>query len=471
MEVVVVLFSAFYGCGSATLPAGDPTRPDVILVSIDSLRPDHLGSYGNARQPSPFLDGLASAGLRYTEARAHSPWTLPSHTTMLSGRGPLEHEVVEDTRRIPADLPLVQEALGGAGYSTAGFVTTVYVSDTFGFERGFSHFEDYGIGRAENLKRTVNAETVVDDALTWARTAEGKPVFLFLHFYDVHYPYLPPEPWNLKYDKPGSKKSTRYRSYEWTLKNPLSADRLAHLQAQYDESIAYVDDQLARLGAAWAKSGRRVSWVVTADHGEEFGEHGGWGHAHTLHPEVMRVPLVVSGAGVDTPAVREERVGVVDVAATLAGLAGVPFPSSGVDVRGAVPVRDQVFETSRFDSARLGLWSAGRRIDLDFTRDAQVVYGDVDADESTPLAADPALEALAWAAVGERWTATGPVTTRGWLHAAGVGTTHRWDGPGPFALYPPDALVDGPATRAAAPPSVTLTEDTREQLRALGYEQ
>lgn len=463
------------GCSGSGLPAGDPSRPDVILVSIDSLRPDHLGSYGNARQPSPFLDGLAARGLRFTEARASSPWTLPSHTTMLSGRGPLEHGVIEDTLRIPDTLPLVQEAFSAGGYATAGFVSTLYVSRTFGFDRGFSRFEDYAITKKTNLEHPARAEQLVADALAWAREQpEGKPVFCFLHLYDVHYPYRPPQPYDLQYDKPSSKKSTAYRNYGWYLEHPITEARWTHLRAQYDESLAYTDAMLARLGAAWEASGRRVSWVVTADHGEELGEHGSWGHAHTLHPEVMRVPLLVSGAGVPAAAVRDDRVGVIDVAATVAGLGGVAFPSSGVDVRGAVPAdRDVVMETSRFDTARLGLLRGDRRLELDFVAGTSVVYGPDDPEErlATPNA-DAALEAAAWAAVGERWTATGPVVTPGWIRALGEDRGHAFSGPGAFAVYPPDARVDGAATRAEpAPPSSSLSDAVREQLDALGYQQ
>lgn len=471
-----MVMALLLGCpdGAPSLPAGDAARPDVILVSIDSLRPDHLGAYGNTRKPSPFLDSLAESGLRFTEARALSPWTLPSHVTMLSGKGPLEHEVIEDTRRIPAELPLVQEAFAQGGYATAGFVSTVYVSEKFGFERGFGHFQDFDIVKRENLRQTVNAERVVDEALTWAAGQAGKPIFLFVHLYDVHYPYLPPEPWNFQYDKPGTKKSTRYRNYEWYLRNPVPTERWTHLRAQYDESIAYTDAMLARLGAAWSASGRKVSWVVTADHGEELGEHGSWGHAHTLHPEVMRVPLLVSGAGVSVPAVRDDRVSVADVAATVAALGGVPFASAGVDVRGPVPpLRELLFETSRFDSARLGLLTADGRVDLDFDEGRSVLYDRRDVGETNALPlSDPALEARAWAQVGERWMASGPILTPGWIWAAGASRGHRYDGPGPFAVYPPDAHVDGPATRIqAAPPEATLDAQTREQLEALGYEQ
>ncbi len=469
--VALLLLAA---CNRGGLPAGDARRPDVILVSIDSLRPDHLGAYGNERPVSPFLDSLAASGLRYTEARAHSPWTLPSHVTMLSGRSPLDHGVIESDRGIPDDLPMVQEAFQKAGYRTAGFVSTIFVSDAYGFARGFDRFEDFDIARSDNLKHPVRAEQVVTEALTWAEAQSGAPIFLFVHLYDVHYPYLPPEPWNYQIDKPGSRKSTAYRTYEFYKSKPVTPERWVHLKAQYDESIAYADAQLARLGEAWAVSGRKVDWVITSDHGEELGERGSWGHAHTLFPEVMRVPLLVSGASVPAAGVREERVGTGDVAATLAGLAGLEFASGGLDVRGAIPERDHVFETSRMESARLGLLTGSRRIDVDFARDRIDVFH-VDRDPAERLVTlddAPDLERRLYGLVGEAWSASGTVITPGWALSDGKRLDHRFVGPGRFGVFPADSRIDGEAVRdAPLPGKITLADATREQLKALGYEQ
>ena len=476
LGVVVVGAALLLGCtGGSVIPPGDPARPDVILVSIDSLRPDHLGSYGSKRAPSasPFLDQLGAEGVRFTEARTVSPWTLPSHVTMLSGRPPLDHGVVEDDRRIPEDLPMIQEAMRTHGYATAGFVSTIYVSEPYGFARGFDRFDDFGIQKAANLQHTVRAETLVDAATAWAETQPNKPIFLFVHLYDVHYPYLPPEPWNLRYDRAGTRKSMRYHSYERSLQTRIKPERWAHLSAQYDERLAYADDQLKRLHSAWGA--RAATWIVTADHGEELGEHGGWGHAHTLFPEVMRVPLLISGAGVPTPSVRDDRVGVLDVPATVAALGGVAFESAGVNVLGVVPPkRDQVFDTSRFKSARLGLLTGDARVDLDFAHGTQAWYDEVrDPGEDSALPGmESTLVSKAWAAVGERWVASGSVISPGWIFAVGAFRDHAWEGSGPFALFPPDATVSGPAARATAlPPTVSLSDDMRAQLKALGYEQ
>ncbi|MBM4392655.1 MAG: sulfatase [Deltaproteobacteria bacterium] len=469
MGVLVVTLLLACADSVARLPPGHPSQPDLVLVSIDSLRADHLGSYGNPRDVSPFLDQLAASGLRFENALASSPWTLPSHVTMLSGRGPLEHNVIEDDRRIPGDLPLVAERLRDAGYATGGFVSTIYVSSDYGFDRGFDTFVDYDLTKTGNLQRQVRAEKLVDDALAWLSAQPGKPAFLFVHLYDVHYPYLPPEPWGARYDKPGTKKSTRYKNYAYYKTHPLTDKQLEHQRAQYDECIRYVDDQLARLHAALERAGRKNTWVVTADHGEEFGERGSWGHAHTLHPEVMRVPLIVSD---QPPAVRQERAGVIDVAPTLMALAGLSMDTTGLSLLGPLPsARDWPMETSRFDTAKLSLVSGLSRVEID--NDARVAYDwSRDPGERQAAPATPEQVAAAWAAVGEAWTATSVVRSPGSMWSGGTLLAHEVPAGSRFALYPPDATVLGEAQRTPPlPPRMELSDDTREQLEALGYQQ
>ncbi len=466
--MVVTLLLACASPGPS-IPPGSASQPDVVLVSIDSLRADHLGSYGNPRDVSPFLDRLAASGLRFENALASSPWTLPSHVTMLSGRGPLEHNVIEDNRRIPDDLPLVAERLRAAGYATAAFVSTIYVSSDYGFDRGFDTFVDYDLTKKANLQRQVRAEKLVDDALAWLSAQSGKPAFLFVHLYDAHYPYLPPEPWSVRYDKPGTKKSTKYRNYAHYKTHPLNEKQLEHQLAQYDESIRYVDDQLARLHAALETAGRRQDWVVTADHGEEFGERGSWGHAHTLHPEVMRVPLIVSN---QPPAVRSERVGVIDVAPTLAALAGLTMDTTGLSLLGPLPEsRDWPMETSRFDTVKLSLVQAQSRVEID--NDARVAYDWTrDPRERQAAPATPEQVAATWGAVGEAWTATAVTRSPGSMWSGGTLHAHEVPAGATFALYPPDAPLMGEAERSPPlPPTLELSDDTREQLEALGYQQ
>ncbi len=485
-------FALLAGCGP--LPGGDDTRPDIVLISIDSLRADHLGVYGSRRPTSPAIDALSNRGIRFERARAASPWTLPSHSTMFTGLWPTDHQVIEDDRAIGPTVPYVPQVLQAAGWATAGFVSTIYVSDTYGFGRGFDRFEDYGITERDNLAHPIRADRQVNDAVTWVmESGKNKPVFLFLHIYDVHYPYLPPPPFDTRFDRASSDPlEARYRSYRYYQRRPLSNRRMAHQAAQYDESIAWVDSQLARLFDAWDDSRRPVRFIITADHGEELGERGSWGHGHTLYREALEVPLIVSGAGID-PAVRSERAGTIDIAATVAALAGVPWGlGPGLDLRGPIPERPFLAETSRFDSARVSLLEGGHRLDLDLVAQTREVYAITrDPLEKEPLADAPvadALEQALWRALPEPWTVeAGAVRSTGVLYAAGLQVGPTLTGPARFGVYPPDAgvsLDDAASIRgvagapsvgalrweasgAAAP--VMLTDTTRAQLEALGY--
>ncbi|MFZ5478301.1 MAG: sulfatase [Myxococcota bacterium] len=482
MAVVALLVTLMGAC------ARPPSAPDVVLISIDSLRADHLGAYGYARPTSPFLDRLAREGLRYTDARTASPWTLPSHLTMLTGMWPTDHQVVEDDLALRSDVPMVQERLREAGWATAGFVSTVYVARPYGFARGFDVYEDYGITQRTNLAHAVRADRLVADALAWGKTLESsRPAFLFVHVYDTHYPYLPPKPWDTRFDRAGSAAEARYRTYAWYAEHPLPKARMDHQVAQYDESIAFVDDELRRLAEGWKALGRDATFVVTADHGEELGERGSWGHAHTLYAEAMRVPLIVSGARV-SPGVRDERVGTVDLAATIAAMAGLPWDGPGVDVRGAVPARPMLAETSRFSSARLSLLDGRWRLDLNLVAGTRELY-DVVADPgeaaaSADAATADSMERALWAALGEPWTLNeGAVATSGFLWRDGALAGKRLDTPGPFGMYPPDATVNGAIRGVVEAGSrgdvtyggprraaiTTIPDATRQQLEELGY--
>lgn len=348
---------------SIPLPAGDPARPDVILLSIDTLRADHLSTYGYKRPTSPVIDALGAGGAVFEQAWSPTSWTLPSHTTMLSGMLPIHHGTIDDHLRISADVPLVQEAFARAGYRTKGVVSTLFVSSRFGFERGFAHFEDFGIrSKKQNNLSTVDADHVFHHALDWAQKEQaGQPMFLFLHVYDAHYQYDPPSPWNEKFDRKPEWGDEAYKDYFAYKGRMLSAVQLEHQIAQYDEEIAFIDAMFGEFLDKWRASGRRAIVAVTADHGEEFGERGSWGHAHTLWPEQLHVPFVVNGPGVVTQRV-SERVGTEDIAPTLAALAGVPFAArDGVSRAGTlrgtgdpdVPadhVAGLFADTSRFDT-------------------------------------------------------------------------------------------------------------------------
>lgn len=499
------------------LPKGDPSRPDVILLSIDTLRADHLGAWGYERDTSPFLDALAAEGTRFASAWSPSPWTLPSHTTLLTGRLPAHHGTIEDHVLIPKQIPLVQEAFQAAGYGTGASVSTLFVSSRFGFERGFDFFHDFDIRdpRANNAA-TIDAEHVFAWALDWAQQQpENKPLFLFLHVYDAHYAYNAPEPWNSRFDRPPRVGDAVYKNYFAYKHRPLSDEQMAHQVAQYDEEIAYVDDTFRKLVEKWRAERPNVVIAVTSDHGEEFGERGSWGHAHTLFPEQLHIPLIVAGPGVRAQVI-EDRAGLEDVAPTLASLARVPFPSGdGVDRAaqlrtGSAPAQGHVSavfaETSRFHTLRQRWHAApwdlyldlndGERWLCDLSRDPGCTRNLWDDEAARGEAMTRALHA--WH--GEPWEAlqAGEVRVQGGQIVRGG---ERVEGPlavrpgDRFAVHPLDAfvrfqpsgsdsqgpwrIIGGTSPGDGAPlayhgsrfeiDAVDLTDAEREMLQALGY--
>ena len=457
-----LVFATAVGCQRGKpgpLPPGDPGRPDIVLISIDTLRADHLQSYGHYRKTSPWFDQLAADGTRFAFARSSSPWTLPSHTTMLSGQLPKTHMVVEDKHVLPETTPVLPELLQAAGYKTGGFVATLYVSRMFNFDRGFDRFSDFDIqSEKENLRGEVLAEHVVDSALRWwGEQPAGQPVFLFLHSYDVHYEYDPPGDYGTLFDRAPQKGDRKYKNYHHFKKHKVSEEQFEHQRAQYDEAIRYVDDQFKRIADAAEAAGRSVRFVITADHGEEFGERGSWGHAHTLYAEQLHIPFIVSGAGIPKGVV-EGAVGSQDIAPTIAGwVDGTPDFGvlDGIDLEAVMagaeaPSRGFSAETTRFKTNRLGYYADGLRLEWDLKADrAELFDPHADPKEATDLAdARPEdvrkLQQALAAELGTPWKATsaGKILTKGRILKEGRWVKSLQVQPGDeFLVLPYDAGV------------------------------
>ncbi|MFQ5669727.1 MAG: sulfatase [Acidobacteriota bacterium] len=418
------LVAASFGCAAAP-PGPPPGAPrGIVLVSIDTLRADHLGCYGYRRPTSPFLDQMARRGVLFENAVSSAPWTLPSHASLLTGLYPSAHRAIEGHQAVAPGVRLAAEWLRQAGYATGGVVASWFVSRRYGFDRGFDHFEDFGQSAATNTRQKIAARQVVDDAAAWLRTVDGQPFFLFLHFYDPHFNYDPPDGHAL-FDTGYQGPRPRYRKYAYYLEHPLPPALLADEVARYDGEIHYVDAQLRRLYGILEKTGRAADTLllVTADHGEEFFEHGSWGHAHTLHQELMRVPLLVAGPGVAGGRRIPFQVRQVDLLPTLleavgaarpAGLHGRSFLSWLRDP--AAPPgegRPALMETSRFDTNLLGLRRGGWTFIEDLARGQERLFDrEADPGEAHDLSrAEPerlaglrdAARAAAVAVLPDRW--------------------------------------------------------------------
>jgi arylsulfatase A-like enzyme len=295
----------------------------VVLVSIDTLRPDHLGAYGYERATSPNLDALARDGVLFESAWAPSPWTLPSHASMLTGLSPYRHGAVARDDGIRPDVPLLAETLREHGYATVGMVSAPFVSSRHGFDRGFDGF-------TEATRRRGNRKTFHADVLRTVRELPREPFFLFVHYFDVHAPYDPPAEFDRFRKDPSTPRTRRdgrvsqLQRLAASGKIELDSARRDRLIDLYDGGILAMDDKLGELLAAVrARTRGHVVVLVTSDHGEEFLEHGGLMHTRTLYDEVLRVPLVVAGAGVRRGARVGDMVSLLDVTPTVLSLAGV----------------------------------------------------------------------------------------------------------------------------------------------------
>jgi len=357
----------FTGAVALLLLAGgcrEAGPPNLVLISIDSLRADRLGCYGAERDTSPAMDRLAADGLRFQTAVAPTSWTLPSHVTLLTGLSIPAHRVAGPGRRIDTARTLLAQHLAQLGYETAGFVSAPFLARAYGFDRGFSVYRNFVSGTAAALPPSLQwhreshadetAPQVIGAALEWLeeRDPSTAPFFLFVHLWDVHYDYIPPEPYDTMFD-PDYQGELDVRDYSFnkTINEDLPERDLQHLRALYDGEIRWLDSQLEPLLDALRErsdSGRTLISLVS-DHGDEFFEHRRKGHWRTLFEESVRVPWILRYPGVIQPGT--EIGGVVsleDVAPTLLGLLGAPpLPeATGRDlskhVRAGRPVRRPV---------------------------------------------------------------------------------------------------------------------------------
>jgi arylsulfatase A-like enzyme len=367
----------------------------IVLISIDTLRADHLGSYGYSRETSPFLDQLAARGTRFEQAVSTASWTLPSHASMLTGLYPSSHRAVDADSSIAPSASTVAELLQAEGFATGAVVTSWFVSANYGFDRGFDWFQNLDQSAHETARKTVDAREVVDLAEEWLAERADQRFFLFLHLYDTHYAYRPPPPYKERFATDYTGRRRKYRSYNFYKRHPPTSERLAFEESMYDGEIRYVDDQLARFYDILGGLGLNENTViiVTSDHGEEFGERGSWGHGHTLFEEQVHVPLLVAGPGIAGPQTISGQVGLVDLPPTLLELAGLS-PPSGLHGRSLAPLlrgetgagrsaaasgRPALLETSRFDTNLIGLRRRGWKLLIDLETGQESLF-DLSAD-------------------------------------------------------------------------------------------
>jgi arylsulfatase A-like enzyme len=344
--------------GKNTVAAVPPKRAqinNILLISVDSLRADRLGCYGNDRSTSPTMDRLAREGVRFAKAMSTTSWTLPAHMSLMTGRYVLSHGVVDQTDRLPAAVPTLAESLHQSALTTAGIVSMLFLGAQYGFSRGFDTYDDHTIPSATEYGALHDepAPVVTDLATKWLRAQGDRRFFLFLHFWDVHHDYVPPAPYDSMFDPDytGTLTGTNFISNPDANRSMPRRD-LEHLMALYDGEIRWVDDHLARLLAVLDEIGvsDTTAVIVTADHGDEFFEHGGKGHRRTLYREVVDIPLIMRVPGYDASRVVDAPVSLVDVMPTVLDLTGAAMPPGldGVSLvpalaGGSVPARESIY--------------------------------------------------------------------------------------------------------------------------------
>jgi arylsulfatase len=312
---------------------GDPA-PNLLLISVDTLRADRLVCYGGSAGAG--LCGLFEEGTRYRWAFSSAASTSPSVATLLTSRNPAEHGVVQSMQsRLADDAVTVAEALRDSGYTTAAFVSNPLLARRRHFDRGFEVYDDHMTRRERNRRHLTerDAAATTDAALVWARLSAREPWFLWIHYQDPHGPYEPPgaapgrDPTNASRLRVLEDPSGRGGIPDYQALPGLFT--LPGYEARYRAEIGHLDGHLVRLVRALDAKGRPPVVLLTADHGEAFGEDGYYfAHGHSLGLEQIRVPLLVRGARPGPPRVIDEPVSGIDVAPTLLSLAGVASPAS-----------------------------------------------------------------------------------------------------------------------------------------------
>lgn len=298
-------------------------QPSVLLISIDTVRPDHIGAYGYARNTTPAIDGLARQGVVFARTWAQAPWTLPSHMSLFTSLLPSENTVDSINRAIPPQTPILAELLQSNGYVTAALVNNGQMKSHWGFNRGFSLWQEFKVDSPSG-----NCEHITAKAIDWLGGQRDRPFFLFLHYYDAHDPYDAPDKYKEMFKT--SLTGEQAREITWQARSPSIQIRdektMQQVVASYDAEIARLDNQLQKLFNAVPAD---ALIVVFSDHGEAFEEHGWMLHGASLYEEEIRAALIMrlpngehAGQTIDHP------VQLLDVSPTILSICGIPAPTT-----------------------------------------------------------------------------------------------------------------------------------------------
>ncbi|HSY51492.1 MAG TPA: sulfatase-like hydrolase/transferase [Thermoanaerobaculia bacterium] len=317
--LIAIGIAAFFLLRNRFSPSLSPAR-DIILITIDTTRAGALGYAGNTNVKTPFIDALAGRGIIFTNAHAHNVITLPSHVNILTGLYAYQHGVHDNAGFVldPSHLT-VATRLRQAGYTTGAFVGAFPLDSRFGLNQGFDTYDDnYGKGQAsvDFVEQERRATAVLSVATRWWKEREGRKRFMWIHLYDPHAPYLPPEPFLSEY---------RY--------------------SEYLGEIAYVDDSLSKALGPILDADPDALVILTSDHGESLGEHGEQTHGLFAYESTLKIPLILARRGI-AHRIEPAYVRHVDIVPTILTAAAIPVPKElpGQSLLGTVAPSDSYFE-------------------------------------------------------------------------------------------------------------------------------
>lgn len=301
--------------------------PNVVMIVVDTLRADRLGAYGSALGLTPFLDGLAKRGTLFRNAYATSSWTPPSVASLFTSRYPRQHRVSTGYRKLADEEVTLAEKLLAQRYATAGFSANLRLTTKLGYSQGFEHWV-----RHSKLRDKPRGKLLREGGLKWLddrdSTSRQAPFFLYLQYMEPHAPYQPPETFRNKFARPAdeSESSSANDKLLLLMLSDISDHEGYLLESLYNAEVAAVDAEIELLFAGLERRGLLENTIVlvTADHGEEFRDHGSFSHGTSLYNELVRVPLILLAPGFEAGHAVDENVSLIDIAPTILDLLGLP---------------------------------------------------------------------------------------------------------------------------------------------------
>lgn len=373
------------------------SQRSVLLVLVDTLRADKLGCYGSDLGATPNIDDFAARSVLFESAFAHAPWTLPSMASIFTSLFPPQHGAggrFPDFTVLSPDAPTVAEQFQRAGYATGAIVNVDFLTDTFKMTRGFKDVDAKFYGNNIEMR---NATKTTDAALAWLKKHGHDRFFLLVHYFDPHLVYNPPAEYRRRFAAPEDREDAawvfgkRKDMIDYRSGSISFDDETIHrAEKLYNGEVAYTDHEIGRLLRGLGELGIETSTVtaMTADHGEEFLDHGGFEHGHTLFNELVHVPLIMYAGAGTVPRRIKEVVGHIDLAPTLCALAGIePSPTflgrSLVPHLAGKPEGDHpvYMEGNFWGEPTVGLVEGGRKLVAQRGQTAQMFHLAVDPKE------------------------------------------------------------------------------------------